>query len=244
MEIQGKVAIVTGSAKRVGKIIALALARRGAHVMVHYRTSEKEAQETVKQVRSLGVKSYAVKADLLSFSEAKKIVRKTFQYFGRVDIVVNSASIYEKTPFAKISERDLDAHLNVNLKSAFVISQEAAKIMLNQKCGKIINIIDSNIVRPRTNYLPYIVSKFGLIGLTITLAKELAPYIQVNAISPGPVMLSDHYSSKLRHAIIQATPLSCIGKPEDIANAVVFCIEGTDFMTGAVIPVDGGQHLL
>ena len=116
--------------------------------------------------------------------------------------------------------------------------------MLKSKRGKIINIIDSDTHRPYPGYLPYLVSKSGMVGLTYCLAKELAPNIQVNAVSPGPVMLPDRWGEKARKAVIAETPLKRIGSPEDIANAVLFCVEGTDFMTGAVIPVDGGQHIV
>lgn len=243
MDIKGKVAIVTGSAKRVGRAIALALASHGAHLIIHYRTSAQEAQDTVKQVRRYGVRSYAVKADISSALESRGIVLKTLEYFKRVDILVNSASLYEKSPFYKISEEDWDRHLNTNLKGVFFVSQEAAKIMVKQKSGKIVNIIDSDTNRPYKDYLPYLVSKSGLVGLTYCLAKELVPHVQVNGVSPGPVMMQKGWGEKIRRAIIRATPLKKIGDPKDIANAVLFCVKGTDFMTGAIIPVDGGQHI-
>ncbi len=115
--------------------------------------------------------------------------------------------------------------------------------MLKQKRGKIVNIIDSDIRRPYKEYLPYLVSKSGLEGLTLCLAKELAPHIQVNGVAPGPVLLPKEWGPKIVKTILAETPLNRLGKPEDIASAVLFCVEGTDFMTGAVIPVDGGQHI-
>lgn len=244
MEIKGKVAIVTGSAKRVGKSIALALAQRGAHVIIHYKSSEDHAYSTVETIKSYGVESYAFSGDLSSPAEAASLVHKTLRHFPTVDILVNSASIYERTPLARITEKEWDKHLDTNLKGAFFIAQAAARVMLKQKSGKIVNIIDSDVHRPYKEYLPYLVSKTGMVGLTQCLAMELAPHVQVNGVSPGPVLMQPHWGSNIVKAIIKTTPLGRIGQPEDVANTVLFCIEGTDFMTGAIIPIDGGQHIL
>lgn len=243
MEIEGKVALVTGSAKRVGKAIALALAAKGAKVMVHYRNSRKEARQTVQEIQSLGVEASALRAELSSFSNCKKMIALTLKKFGGIHILVNSASLYQMTPLTKIGPKEWNAAIHTNLQSAFVLSKEAGKAMLKQKQGKIIHIIDSDVAKPYKHYLPYLVSKSGLVGLTYALAIELAPHIQVNAISPGPVLLPQVWGAKEKRKIIAETPLQRIGSPQDIANAVLFCIEGTDFMTGAVIPVDGGQHI-
>jgi pteridine reductase len=243
MNIRNKVAIVTGSAKRVGKAIALTLAKRGANVVVHYHSSVKDAQKTVDEISRYGVKAFAIKADLSSIKGTKRIVDETLKHFGRIDILVNSASIYEKTPLNSITEQNWDRHLNTNLKNVFFLSRECAKVMQKQKSGKIINIIDSDIIHPRNQYLPYTVSKSGLVGLTYCLAKELAPDIQVNGIAPGPILFRKNMPLKMKQNIILATPLKRIGSPIDIANTVLFCVEGTDFMTGAIIPIDGGQHI-
>ena len=244
MKIAGKVAIVTGAAKRVGSSIALALAREGADVVVHYRRSKKEALKTVGAISALGVRAFPVKADLSVVAQSLKLAQEAYREFGRIDILVNCASVYEKTPLGKISEKEWDRHLDTNLKGAFFLSQAVSRFMLKQKSGKIVNIIDSDVARPYPHYLPYLVSKAGLAGLTQILAKELAPHIQVNGISPGPVLMQPHWGKEVLRAIIKATPLKKIGSPEDIAHAVLFAVEGTDFMTGAVIPVDGGQHIL
>jgi NAD(P)-dependent dehydrogenase (short-subunit alcohol dehydrogenase family) len=243
MEIQGKVAIVTGAAKRVGKAIALALAGRGAHIVVHYRSSASEAEKTAQAVRAMGVRAELVRGDLSSAKQAAGVVSQTLRRFGWVDILVNSASLYVRTPFGKISEKDWDAHLDTNLKGIFFLSQAAGTAMLRKKSGKIVNIIDSDVTHPYLHYAPYLVSKSGLVGLTYCLAKELAPHVQVNGVSPGPVVLPPDWGPKVKKAIIRATPLARIGDPQDIANGVLFCVEGTDFMTGAVIPIDGGQHI-
>lgn len=243
MEIKGKVAIVSGGARRVGRAIVLALARKGARVAVHFHSSKQDSQRTVNEARLCGAEAIAVRADLSRHAENLRLVRETVRRFSQVDILVNCASLYKPTPFGRIREKDWDNHMNLNLKSAFVLSQEASQYMLRARRGKIVNIIDSDVHRPYIGYLPYLVSKSGMVGLTYCLAKELAPHIQVNAVSPGPVLLPEHWGEKARKAVIAETPLKRIGSPEDIARSVLFCIEGTDFMTGAVIPVDGGQHI-
>ncbi len=179
-------------------------------------------------------------AELSNVGQVQSMIFEALKIFGRIDILVNCASVYEETPFGRITEIEWDRHLDANLKAPFFLSQAAGK----QGGGKIINIIDSDIQRPYKNYLPYLVSKSGLAGLTICLAKELAPTVQVNGIAPGPVLLQKVWGPKIKKAIIAQTPLNRIGSPQDIANAVLFFFFFTDFMTGAVIPIDGGQHFL
>ena len=243
MNLKNKVALVTGGAKRVGKTIALALAERGAHVAVHYRSSKSEAEKTAREIQALGVKAKIYKADLTRVPQLKKMVETISKQLGPVDILINSASIYEETPLSTLQEKNWNAHIDTNLKGAFFLAKFCAVTMLKRKTGKIINIIDSDIHHPYNHYLPYMVSKSGLAGLTVCLARELAPHIQVNGISPGPVLMQPDWDKTVLEDIIKVTPLSRIGHPQDIANGVLFCLEGTDFMTGAIIPIDGGQHI-
>jgi NAD(P)-dependent dehydrogenase (short-subunit alcohol dehydrogenase family) len=243
MELKGSVAIVTGAAKRVGKAIALALAKKGVNIILHYNHSEAEAKATAQLIEREGVKAYSLRADLSQVKDIERFVGQALMSAGRIDILVNSASQFKETPLAQITEADWDTHLNTNLKGIFFLSNFVAKAMLKQKQGKIVNIIDAHISRPYLNYLPYLVSKTGLAGLTLCLARELAPYIQVNGISPGPVLMQPSWGEKMIQEIIDSVPLQRIGAPEDIAKGVLFCVEGTDFMTGAVIPIDGGQRL-
>jgi NAD(P)-dependent dehydrogenase (short-subunit alcohol dehydrogenase family) len=235
MELKNSVAIVTGSAKRVGKSIAMALAKKGANIVLHYNHSEAEAQATAHLLEREGVKVFCIRADLSLVKDIEKFISEALTKAGKIDILVNSASQFNET--------DWDIPLSVNLKGVFFLSQFAAKSMLEQKRGKIVNIIDAHISHPYLHYLPYIVSKSGLVGLTHCLARELAPHIQVNAISPGPVLVQPAWKKDEIQAIIDTVPLQRIGSPEDIANGVLFCVEGTDFMTGAIIPIDGGQSL-
>ncbi len=241
MDLTNRVALVTGGAKRVGRSIALALAKRGAHVAFTYRTSRRDAELLVRELTALGGKSLAVKADAGRAAEVKAAVRNVVKTFGRIDILVNNAAIYPRTPWASLDEAAWDEALTTNLKGPFLFAKAAGDRMLAQGAGKIINIADWAGERPYKHYLPYCVSKAGVIALTKALALELAPTVQVNAVAPGPVLLPEGSSAAFRKAVVAATPLRRIGSPEDVASAVVFLLEGSDFITGVLLPVDGGR---
>jgi NAD(P)-dependent dehydrogenase (short-subunit alcohol dehydrogenase family) len=234
MRLSGKTALVTGAAKRVGREIALALARRGANIVVHYNTSAREARQLVSEIQRLGVDALAVRADQ---TDARQ-VRAAVQRAGKLDVLVASAAVYRRTPFKTLTEADWDFHLDANLKGPFLWALEAGKRM---RAGKIVLFADWAAYRPYKNYLPYVVSKAGIVCLTRALAKELAPGVQVNAIAPGPVLLPPGTSARQRRAILNATLIKRLGSPQDIVNAVLFLIEGGDFVTGHVLVVDGGR---
>lgn len=241
MEIRGKRALVTGSAVRVGRSIALALAGAGAHVVVHYLRSKAQAEETAAEIRALGVEALIVQGDISKAKEVEALVHAAEAGFSSIDILVNSASIYYRKPFEELREEDWDRNLEVNLKGAFLLSHRLGPSMKGRGAGKIINIADWAGYRPYADYLPYCVSKAGLIALTKGLALALAPEVQVNAVAPGPVLPPEDFTPEERRAIERAVPLRRIGSPEDVARAVLFLIEGGDFITGAVLPVDGGR---
>jgi len=243
MEIEGKVALVTGGAKRVGRAIALALAERGAELVVHYRDSEREAQEVLALARRAGGKPVAVRGDVSVSADVGRIVETAMQAFGRIEILVNNAAIFYRTPFEKLTEEDWDRFLDINLKGPFLFCRTVGEIMIRQGRGKIINLADIAGTKVWAEYIPYSVSKAGLIALTKGLAKALAPTVQVNAIAPGAVLLPDGTTPDERARAIRRIPLDRLGSPEDIARAAVYLIE-TDFITGEVLTVDGGQHLL
>lgn len=243
MDLKNSVALITGAAKRVGKSIAQALAKKGISIILHYHHSEDEAYNTATLLEKEGIEVFPIKADLSKIQEIENLVQTALKKTKKIDILINSASQFKETPFASITEADWDIHLNTNLKAIFFLSKFVSTSMLQQKRGKIVNIIDAHIDRPYCNYLPYLVSKSGLVGLTYCLAKELAPHIQVNGISPGPVLVQPEWSPKMVEEIKSSVPLQHIGSPDDIANGVLFCLEGTDFMTGTIIPIDGGQRL-
>ena len=242
MQIDGSVALVTGSAKRVGRAIATALAQKGARLAVHYNRSRAEAAAFAKELKGkYRVQAETFGADLSRASEARRLAKDVLRRFGRADILVNSASVYVKTPFGAVSEKDWDEHLDVNLKSPFFLSQELGRAMKRAGRGKIVNIADWAGLRPYAEWTPYCISKAGLICLTYALAKALGPQVQVNAVLPGPVLLPPDVGPKEREAIRQATLVKRLGSPKDIASAVAFLIEGSDFVTGAALPVDGGR---
>lgn len=242
MDLQGKVALITGAAVRLGKVISLALAAKGCHVALHYRFSKKEAQETGREISDLGVEAFLVRTDLSRAEDVEKLALRTNQRFGQIDILINNAALFYPTPLGEVSEEDWDALLDVNLRAPFLLSQQVSRFMLERKRGKIINLADISVWRPWKDYLPYCISKTGIITLTEGLARTLAPHIQVNAIAPGTV-LPPIDGGKTLEELAQQTLLQRVGTPQDIVSALLFLLEGSDFVTGQVIVVDGGRTL-
>jgi len=243
MQIEGRIALVTGSAQRIGRAVALALAAKGVHVVIHYQHSSEEARATVAECRRRGVRSISVRADLSRGREVERLFRKIVEIFGTLDILINNAAIFPKTPFLTCTEAEWDRILDTNLKGTFLCAQKAAGIMLKKGQGKIINIADWSGMRPYADYLPYCVSKGGVITLTKALALELAPKIQVAGIAPGPILLPKNFTKKEAEKIKGKVPLKRIGSPQDIARTVLFLLEGTDFITGSTVLVDGGESI-
>jgi pteridine reductase len=243
MKLEGKVALVTGAGRRIGRAIALALAQRGAALAVHYRTSAAGAGELAAGIVKAGGRAGAFPADLEKVAEIERMVGAVLTAFGRVDILVNSASVFYRKPIEELTERDWDVNLDTNLKAPFFLSKFAAVSMRQNGAGKIINIGDWAGVRPYNNYLPYTVSKTGIIGLTKALAKALAPEVQVNCVALGPVLPPDDYDSAEIESLKKATLTKTLGSPEDVARAVLFFCEGTDFATGSTLMLDGGRLL-
>ncbi len=241
MILHDRVVLITGGAKRIGRAITLALAQRHARIAFSYRSSKTEARRTLYSLEEMGTEAFAVQADVSNAKEVRRLIERIRTRFGRLDVLVNSAANFNRTPFATLSEAQWDRALDTNLKGPFLCALAASRLMRTHGGGKIINIADWAGVRPYRDYLPYCVSKSGVIGLTKALAKELAPAIQVNAIAPGPTLPPPTMSAAERKRVIKRVPLQRWGSPEDIANTVVFLIEGTDFMTGSTIFVDGGQ---
>jgi pteridine reductase len=242
MNLKGKVALVTGAGRRVGRAIALELANHSATVAVHYRASHAEADAVVAEIASNGGNAQTFRANLEHVTEIEKMVANVLDVFGRLDILVNSASIFAPTPLTEITERDWDTNLDTNLKAPFFLSKFAGAAMRKQGAGKIVNLGDWAGIRPYKDYLPYSVSKSGLIGLTKALAKELAPEVQVNCIALGVVMPPEDYSKKEVELLVSRTLTKTMGSPEDVARAVIFFCE-TDFATGTVLPLEGGRLL-
>ena len=240
MILQNRVVLVTGAARRVGRAIALALARRGARVVISYRRSASEAKRTVEELGRFGRRASAIRADLERANDVQRLFETIRRRYGRLDVLVNSASRFERTPFSALTPAQWNETISANLTGPFLCALYASRLMRGRG-GKIVNLADWAGVRPYKDYLPYVVSKAGILGLTKALAKELAPKIQVLAVAPGPVMPPPDMSPAARARVARRVPLQRWGSPEDIANTVVFLIEGTDFMTGSTVFVDGGQ---
>lgn len=241
MELRGRTALVTGGALRVGRAIAIALAGRGANVVVNYNRSADAAHDTVKEIEAHGVRGMALQCDVSQVTQVEEMMQSIVTHFKAIDVLVNCAAIYERKPLDKVTERDWDTHLDINLKGSFFCAKYAGQHMLKQGRGKIINFADWAGIRPYADYLPYCISKGGVITMTRGLAKSLAPNIQVNCIAPGPILLPPDFTEEETQKVINATPLKRIGSPKDIAATVVFLVEGSDFITGATISVDGGR---
>ena len=237
MDIRGKVALVTGSGKRIGREIALELSRRGARLAVHYRSSAREAQEVA------GPGDAVFQAELTDDKAVENMFHQIETKFGGVDILVNSASVFGQATADDATPEHWDSQMDTNAKAPFFIAQRAARSMRARGAGKIINIVDVAGEVIWGGYLPYSVSKAALIALNRGLAKSYAPEIQVNGIAPGPVLFPEYYTEEQKKAATERTLLKRAGSPQDIVNAVVFLIEN-DYFTGDVIHVDGGRHLI
>jgi NAD(P)-dependent dehydrogenase (short-subunit alcohol dehydrogenase family) len=237
--------LITG-AKRIGAVVALVLARRGFDVALSYQRSRAEAEETAEAVRALGRRAVVLQADLSRGSECARVVDEAAAELGRLDVLINMASIYRSQPLAEIDEARWDEGINVDLKAAYLCARAAIPHMRAAGGGRIINFSDwvAASGRPRyTGYLPYFVAKRAIIGLTEALALELAAdQILVNAIAPGPILAPENTSDEELKSVESATPLGRWGGESEIATAVVFLIE-SGFVTGETIRVDGGRHV-
>lgn len=238
--LQGRVALVTGSAKRIGRAVALRLATEGADVVVHYNRSKSEADDAVAEITKLGRNSVAVQADLCSLAQIKRLFQQATEQFGRLDILVNSAANFLPAHLDDTTEKMWDTALNTNLKAPFFCAQAAAPL-LKQSRGVIINFADVGGILPWPGYISHCASKAGVIMLTKCLAKALAPEVRVNAIAPGTITMSGD-PSEWEADFIRRAPLHRTGTPDDVADAVSFLIQAK-FMTGQVLILDGGRTL-
>ncbi len=243
MKLSDRIALVTGSADRVGRAIALTLAAKGVHIAIHYHTNKEKALQTQREIENLGCESIILQGDISQKPDWMKMRDQINKKWDRIDFLVNNAAIFYPTPFFKITDDQWNHFMDTNLRGPFYGCQILGEMMYNQKQGKIVNIADVSAQNVWPGYIPYCISKAGIIALTKGLSKALAPYVTVNAVSPGTVLLAENYDQEEENYLISRTPLKRIGEPEDIANTVAFLIEGSDFITGEVINVDGGRSL-
>lgn len=241
------VALVTGSgAKRVGNVIARALAARGYRVALHANSSRADLQATEDELRAAGHDAAGFTADLTDEAAARKLIDEAHAHFGRLDVLVNAAAIWKPTKLEQVTAADVRRNFEINTLAVFVCSQQAGlKMVLQARGGAIINIADWAIARPYLDFAAYFPSKGAIPALTRSLAVELAarnPRVRVNCILPGPVMLPPTLSAAERAAAIAGTLVKREGTPQHVADAVIFLAEN-DFVTGVCLPVDGGRTI-
>ncbi|MBN1134959.1 MAG: SDR family oxidoreductase [Anaerolineae bacterium] len=242
MELDGKVAIVTGGAVRLGRTLALALAEQGVRVGVHYGSSASHARTAVEAIKAMGSNAVAIQADLSQPGGAQSVVERAAAHLGQVDILVNSAAIFEPGNWDDTTEASWDRHFAINLKSPFFLSQAFAAQLGRQRAGHIVNIADWRGARPGPDYVAYTLTKAAVIAMTRSLALALAPNIQVNAIAPGLILPPPGQDQAYLESKANQVPARRVGSPQEIANAMIFLLR-SDFVTGDLIFVTGGEHL-
>ena len=244
-DLRGRAAAITGT-KRLGAAVAVALAQRGMDVALSFNRSRTEAERAAAEIRSAGTRAFVYQADLSRGEEAQALVDRAAADLGRLDVLINMASVYSSVPFDETDEHVWDSVVDIDLKAAFLCARAAVPHMRARGGGRIINFTDwvARSGRPRyKGYLPYYVAKHGVIALTEALALELAEeHILVNAIAPGPVLAPPETTAEEYRAVEAATPLGRWGGAAEIVTAVLFLLD-TEFVTGETIRVDGGRHL-
>ncbi len=245
MDLRDRVALITGG-KRIGAAIAIDLARRGMHVALSYNRSRAEAEDAAAAIRDAGRRVAVIQANLSQATECERLVTDTAAQLGRIDVLINMASVYAAVPFDELNEARWDAVVDVDLKAAFLCAHAAVPHIKAAGGGRIINFADwvAASGRPRyKGFVPYYVAKRGIVGLTEALALELASdHILVNAIAPGPIVAPPGTTADEHKAVEESTPLGRWGGEQEIVKAVAFLLE-SDFVTGEILRVDGGRHV-
>lgn len=241
MNIQSKTALVTGGAHRVGKAIALELARAGANLVINYNSSATAAEETVREAEALGVQALAIQCDIADLSAVQRMVAQIAERFGGLDILVNNADYYGKHPFPTDDYTTWRRVTDITIHGSFYVSNECAPLLLAGEGGAVVNIVDLSVWQPWKGFTAHAVAKAGLMALTQQMALELAPTVRVNAVAPGPVLAPPDYTEKQLQVVEKGTLLRRWGRAEDVAHAVRFLVEA-EYITGDVIFVDGGER--
>ncbi len=239
--LDGRVALVTGAGRRVGRAIALALAARGMRVVVHYNGSADGARETVTLIRDAGGIAAIVQADLTDVADATRLIDRTVETEGGLAALVNSAAVMVRTPVGETTPAQWDDMFALNVRAPYFLAQRAADALRLAR-GAIVNIADLTAFETWPAYVPHGMTKAALVQMTRALAHALAPDIRVNAVAPGVVLLPDGWSEDDAERLRSTTPLQRLGTPEDVAGAVLYLLEA-DYVTGEVIRVDGGRHV-
>ncbi len=243
MDLKGKVVLVTGGAKRLGRAISLGLAQKGARIAIHYNRSGEEAKDTLKAITDKGGEGCLFQADLISEEEVFKVIQNVSSHFGTVDILINNAAIFEEGSFFTTTSENWDRHFNINLKAPFFLSQSFANQVSEDGEGKIIHLTDFRGVRPGIGHFAYTITKSALIAMTKSMAKVLAPRVTVNALALGAILPPEGTGEEYFEKKIEGIPLKQFGEPADVVSAIQYLLEGADFMTGTTLVLDGGEHL-
>lgn len=245
MKLEGKVALVTGASRGIGREIALELAREGANVAVNYAGSESKASEVAEEIRAMGREAILVQADVSQSDSVDAMIKQTTEAFGRLDILVNNAGITKDNLLMRMKEADWDDVININLKGVFLCTKAVTRQMMKQRSGRIINISSIVGVSGNAGQANYVAAKSGVIGLTKTTAKELATRgITVNAVAPGFITtdMTDKLTEEQKSEMLKQIPLARLGEPTDIAKTVLFLAsEDSRYMTGQTLHIDGGM---
>ena len=240
-KLAGRVALVTGGAKRIGRSIALELAQRGADVIVNYRRSRGEAEDVMAEIVRMGRRATTVQADVSVRADVQRLVSSAEAMFGRLDILVNNAGMFQHVPFNEITDEQWNGILATNLTSQFLCAQIASPLLKRSGRGRVVNLASLGGLLAWPGYTHYCVSKAGVISLTRCLARALAPEVTVNAVAPGTITFEGD-AAEIETDYVRRAPLRRTGKGSDIAEAVAFLIE-SDFITGQVLVVDGGRSI-
>ncbi|MAQ05207.1 MAG: short chain dehydrogenase [Euryarchaeota archaeon] len=237
------VVLVTGGSKRIGREICLRLSRNDYKIIIHYRNSSEEAEETAKMIISEGGNAIVCQADLSEASSARKLVSRAVEEFGYINAIVNNASVFIHDDISTITSESWDKHMQINAKLPLLLIKEMYDSLDDDRTGSIINILDQKLYNPNPDYLSYTASKYTMLGLTDTLARSLAPKIRVNAVSPGHTLASNSQTDEGFQRAQSTSPLGYGPGPEDIADAVCYLM-GANSVTGQVIYVDSGERFL
>lgn len=240
MDLRGRVALVTGAGRRVGRALAVALGAEGMTVAVHYHASDAGARETARMIEREGGKASLVRADLTGDSAAR-LIDDVVNQLGGLDVLINSSAVMERTPLGEVTVAQWDAMMALNLRAPFLLSQAAAPHLARAR-GAIVNIADLAAFETWPAYIPHGISKAGVVYMTRALARTLAPEVRVNGIAPGAVLLPDNWNEEDAAKLRDSTPLRRLGSPDDVVAAMLYLLRA-DYVTGETMIVDGGRHV-
>lgn len=241
MELRGRVALVTGAGRRVGRALAVGLGAQGMRVAIHYHASDRGARDTAKSILEVGGSATLVSADLTAGDAPAALVADVVRELGAIHVLVNSSAVMERTPLGEVTAAQWDAMMALNLRAPFMLAQAAAPHLASGD-GAIVNIADLAAFETWPAYIPHGISKAGIVYMTRALARTLAPHVRVNAIAPGAVLLPENWREEDAEKIRESTPLGRLGSPKDVVEAMLYLLRA-DYVTGETIIVDGGRHV-